>query len=68
MLHGSSPAKFQKWLEELILYSESKLPEDKQIIVVNAWNEWAEGAHLEPDKKFGYAYLNSIGRALSNCE
>jgi hypothetical protein len=65
MLHGSSPAKFQKWLEELILYSESNLPEDKQIIVVNAWNEWAEGAHLEPDKKFGYAYLNAIGRALS---
>lgn len=68
LLHGSSPEKFQKWLEGLIKFSEDNLPEDKQIIVVNAWNEWAESAHLEPDEKYGYAYLNAIGRALGNCQ
>jgi glycosyltransferase involved in cell wall biosynthesis len=66
LLHGSTPAKFQNWMESIIKYTESVLPEDKQIIIVNAWNEWAEGAHLEPDSEFGYAYLNSIGRALSD--
>ena len=66
LLHGSTPARFQEWLKCLIRYSESSLPKDKQIITVNAWNEWAEGAHLEPDKKFGYAYLNSVGRALGD--
>ena len=35
-------------------------------MIVNAWNEWAEGAHLEPDTYHGYSYLNSIGRALSD--
>jgi len=66
ILHGSTPEIFQEWLEKLIQYSENHLPLDKQFIIVNAWNEWAEGTHLEPDTRFGYSYLNSIGRALSN--
>ena len=41
-------------------------PSDRRFLVINAWNEWAEGAHLEPDTRFGYAYLNSVGRALSD--
>lgn len=66
LLHGSTTEKFQKWMEYLVEYTESTLPVDKQIIIVNAWNEWAEGAHLEPDTRFGYGYLNSIGRTLSS--
>lgn len=65
VVHKSTPYMFQQWLEETIEYSLSELPREKRFIVVNAWNEWAEGAHLEPDTMFGYSYLNSIGRALS---
>lgn len=68
ILHGSTPEKFQKWLEEVTNFTKNTLPKDKQFIVINAWNEWAEGDHLEPDTKFGYAYLNCIGRVLSNLE
>lgn len=64
IIHNSTPRRFQEWLDRLVDYTINNLPECQQFIVVNAWNEWAEGAHLEPDKKFGYAYLNSIGRAL----
>lgn len=64
VLHGFTPPVMQRWMEELIRYSEQHLPADRRFVVVNAWNEWAEGAHLEPDTRFGYAYLNTIGRAL----
>lgn len=35
-------------------------PLAEKIIYINAWNEWAEGAHLEPDQKYGYSWLQSI--------
>jgi len=63
---GSSPAIYQEWLTKLGLYTKDNLPTDRQYIFINAWNEWAEGAYLEPDSKYGYAYLNATARALSN--
>lgn len=65
LLHESTPQAFQEWLEEAVQYTEATLPQHRQFILINAWNEWAEGAHLEPDSRFGYSYLNSVGRALS---
>ena len=65
VVHGSTPERFQEWFESSIEFTKQTLPVNRQFVVVNAWNEWAEGAHLEPDTRFGYAYLNSIGRALS---
>ncbi|OWT74959.1 MULTISPECIES: glycoside hydrolase family 99-like domain-containing protein [unclassified Achromobacter] len=65
VVHDSSPKKFQEWMQVLVEQSMERQPNDRRFILVNAWNEWAEGAHLEPDTKHGYAYLNSVGRALS---
>lgn len=32
-----------------------------------AWNEWTEGGYLEPDKQWGYGYLESVKKALEEC-
>ena len=63
--HGSTPALYQQWLEDVIKFTkESNLADD--LIFVNAWNEWGEGAYLEPDKRYGYAYLEATLNAMNS--
>ena len=57
---------YYKWLSKIIKYTKESLPANQQYIFINAWNEWAEGAYLEPDKKYGYSYINTTSRALFN--
>ena len=60
----ATPPIYEKWLKAVI--ERAPVNRDGQSIVfINAWNEWAEGNHLEPDLKFGRAYLEATKRALS---
>ena len=65
---NSSPSAYQQWLESAIKYSQEHLPEDRQFVFINAWNEWAEGTHLEPDRRYGYAYLHATALALKSTQ
>ncbi|MCI8377738.1 MAG: glycosyl transferase [Lachnospiraceae bacterium] len=53
---GVRPSKFEKYLRQL-------LKQEKEMLFINAWNEWAEGAYLEPDGKWGYGFLKAVKRA-----
>ena len=65
---NNTPALYQRWLENAIRDTQAhRLDPDERLIFVNAWNEWAEGAHLEPDARYGYAHLNATLRALLAC-
>ncbi len=55
----STPERYQAWLEHAVEYAEANPVAGERIVMVNAWNEWAEGAHLEPDRRFGYGYLQA---------
>ena len=64
IIHASSPAKYQRFLEAVIEKTRAEFQEEDRLIFINAWNEWGEGCHLEPDKKYGYKYLRATRSAL----
>ncbi|HVX07916.1 glycoside hydrolase family 99-like domain-containing protein [Humibacter sp.] len=51
-----SPAEFTRWLRAL---RDRLRPTDPPFVFINAWNEWAEGCHLEPDETWGHAWLDA---------
>lgn len=63
-LYGFTLRYYYKWLKSVIQNARSNFPEEERFIFINAWNEWAEGTYLEPDEKYGYAYINTTTKAL----
>jgi len=59
----STPEWYGRWLTYLRAYTRrhAKRP-DEALVFINAWNEWGEGCHLEPDVKWGLQYLESTFR------
>lgn len=62
---NSSPDKYQRWLQSIIAKFRPYSSQEN-LIFINAWNEWAEGNHLEPDLKYGNQYLIATLRAIEN--
>ncbi|TGV13721.1 glycosyltransferase [Mesorhizobium sp. M8A.F.Ca.ET.173.01.1.1] len=62
---NNTPVLYRKWLDNAIRDTLAHVKEpSERLVFVNAWNEWAEGAHLEPDTANGYAYLQATRDAL----
>ena len=66
VFQGSSPALFAEWLRSIASYSLQTGAAGGRMVFVNAWNEWGEGAYLEPDRRHGYAYLEALGDVLAD--
>jgi lipopolysaccharide biosynthesis protein len=68
---NSTPEIYEQWLRETvnrrrarIRYHESSEIAEGSLLFINAWNEWAEGCHLEPCQRWGRKYLEATQRAL----
>jgi hypothetical protein len=64
IFHGATPERYEVWLRHLIEYTRRHHSGDRRLVFINSWNEWAEGAYLEPDEKFQYGFLEATARAV----
>jgi glycosyltransferase involved in cell wall biosynthesis len=62
----STPEKYGRWLAMACEDALRTTNPSERLVFINAWNEWAEGAHLEPDRHFGFAYLRETARVLGS--
>lgn len=63
-LHAS-PRGYRDWLRSTVHERLAQAPQHQRMVFINAWNEWAEGAVLEPDARLGHAWLQATREALS---
>lgn len=61
---NGTPGNYEYWLASAMERSRTEFPNTERLVFVNAWNEWAEGCHLEPDRLFGHAFLEATARAV----
>lgn len=64
IFEDSTPQVFEAWARGKVK-SFRPYSADENFLFVNAWNEWAEGNHLEPDQRFGLSFLESLRNALN---
>ena len=63
ILVHSDPETYENWLHEMVQRSLNRFGQEP-LVFINAWNEWAEGAYLEPDQQLGHARLIATRNAL----
>lgn len=60
---NGTPGNYEYWLDQAIKKTQEDYPNDDRLVFINAWNEWAEGCHLEPDRNFHRDFLEATSRA-----
>lgn len=58
---------YRQWLIDIILWTKQNHTSEENIVYINAWNEWGEGAILEPTTRYGYRNLNILKQSLEYC-
>jgi len=64
LFENSNPDLFRELCLKAFRETDNK-PPDERIVLIKSWNEWAEGNYLEPDKKWGHAYLQAFKDAVT---
>ena len=62
---NGTPQKYGAWLRQAVADTRERYRPEERLVFIAAWNEWAEGNHLEPDQKYGLEYLAATKAALA---
>lgn len=63
IIQDACPQNYEYWLAETLRKTHQEHPDDERFVFINAWNEWAEGCHLEPDRRYQRQYLEATRTA-----
>lgn len=66
VIYGSCPEQYRNFLKEVVKRSRKRFAADDRLIFINAWNEWGEGCHLEPDCHDGFGFLQMTRAVLQD--
>jgi Glycosyltransferase WbsX len=61
-LLDATPSSYERWLNRATHLTLLQRKPSERIVFINAWNEWAEGCHLEPDQRYGVGFLEATLR------
>lgn len=64
IFEGATPELYKRWLKDVLVETKMKGDLDEPFVFINAWNEWGEGTYLEPDARYGYAFLQATKEAI----
>ena len=67
IFENACPGAYRAWLEAVLDQTHEQNFGDERIVFINAWNEWGEGNHLEPDKRYGHGFLEATRNAQDAC-
>lgn len=63
IIENHSPESFKLWVKDQVGRVLAR-DRDQRLLFINAWNEWAEGCHLEPDQMHGHGFLRALQSGL----
>ncbi len=64
VFHNAAPEPYSRWVSAALETTRRLAPASDRLVFVNAWNEWGEGAYLEPDRWFGHGFAQATRAAL----
>ncbi len=64
VIHNDDVSLYGDWLADA-LHRVATNPPQERLVFINAWNEWAEGCHLEPDQRNGRRFLEETRRIMA---
>jgi GT2 family glycosyltransferase/glycosyltransferase involved in cell wall biosynthesis len=65
---NANPVSYECWLTQTIARTLREFEGEERLVFINAWNEWGEGCTLEPDARWGRAYLEATQRVMKRSE